>query len=784
MPPRRTRVDPKLPPPSAGDNGRRRRLVLADNDAPSDLERVSRERDLYRRLLDLGSCDELEPFLAETLRLVVEILGAHQGYLELTGPAKEGDAPGWWAAHGFSANEIDRVRAAMSRGIIAEAVQTGQTIVTNSALTDSRFGLRESVRHQNIQAVLCAPLGAPPIGFLYLQRRLAPGAFSEAHRGQIETFARHVVPFADRLMVRHLQREACDETKPIREKLRLEGIVGRSAALASVLREVALVAPLDVDVLLTGESGTGKSQIARAIHDNGPRAGRGFVELNCAAIPDSLIESELFGALPGAHSTASRRIDGKVVAAAQGTLFLDEIGELSHSAQAKLLQLLHSRIFYPPGSARPERADLRVIAATNVDLQAAVEAGTFREDLFYRLDVLPIRLPTLAERREDIPDLARYFCAEATARHRLPHAALSEDLIHALQMTEWPGNVRQLSHAVEAAVIRATGTGATQVERAHVFRDPLLGGGPAGAATEDEADRRLTFQEATRRFHADLLRRTFDETGWNVQEAARRLELTRSHVYNLIKAFGLERSRAELDHAEARTQDAYPAHGGRFARSDAGFARDSESSLQGACKVVCRRDSEGSETSDQHDDQQYENHQLGNPVVHRDPPRSRVAATSMPAFGLSASRVVQDFRADRRSRVHPAGAERASRVKIATVGRQPLLSPWFERSVTPTRAPGLHATQAVNPVTPPSFRTTGTPSTSRRIQASACANGLPDGWTRTSCARRIAAEIAGGVSSVCIAASRKRSMSLVVEPTLPAAYQAFRHGRSIVRAPW
>jgi Nif-specific regulatory protein len=512
-------------------------LTVDSSTKESTDARVVRERDLYRRLLDLGSCEELEPFLDETVRLVTALVGAHQGYLEVSGEDASGEAPPWWAAHGFAADEVDDVRAAMSSGIIAEAVQSGQTIVTRSALGDSRFGDLESVRQGQIQAVLCAPIGSPPLGFIYLQRRLEPGAFTEADRREVETFARHVAPFADRLVARRLSRDASDETKPLRERLRMQGVVGRSRALAAVLREAALAAPLDVDVLLTGDSGTGKSQIARVIHDNSARAGRAFVELNCAAIPETLVESELFGTLPGAHSTASRRIEGKVAAAERGTLFLDEIGELSLAAQAKLLQLLQSRVYYPLGSPKPERADVRVIAATNVDLLAAVKAGRFREDLYYRLDVLPIRMPTLAERRADIPELAQHFCAEACERHRLPHVALSDQALRALQAAEWPGNVRQLAHTVEAATIRAAGLGSMVLERAHLFRDTRTASEP-----EDAEPERLTFQEATRRFQADLLRRTFEETGWNVQESARRLEITRSHVYNLIKAFGLERA--------------------------------------------------------------------------------------------------------------------------------------------------------------------------------------------------------------------------------------------------
>ena len=517
-------------------------MSTPDRDLLAELRQAERERDFYRRLLELGSCDEVGPFLEETLRLVTEITGAHQGYLELCRDDTDG-AP-WWAAHGFTATEVDAVRETMSSGIIAEAIQTGETIITDSALRDSRYESRRSVRQGSIQAVLCAPIGSPPLGFLYVQRRRAPGAFSDDDRTRVEAFVAHVAPFADRLVERARRRDAQDETRELRDRLRLGGLVGRSRALAMALHEIALAAPLEVDILLTGDSGTGKSQAARVIHENSQRAGQAFVELNCAAIPEALIESELFGALPGAHSTASHRIEGKVAAAERGTLLLDEIGELSLTAQAKLLQLLQSRLYYPLGATKAVRANVRIIAATNVDLQTAVAEGRFREDLLYRLDVLQIRLPSLAERRSDVAELVRHFGETACARHRLPQVTFSNELLRAMEAAEWPGNVRQLAHAVEAAVIRAAGSGAIQVERAHVFRNEPRG---ARSAIPDAAER-LTFQEATRRFQAGFLRRTFDETNWNVLEASRRLELTRSHVYNLIKAFGLTRGEGTAEH--------------------------------------------------------------------------------------------------------------------------------------------------------------------------------------------------------------------------------------------
>jgi Nif-specific regulatory protein len=186
--------------------------------------------------------------------------------------------------------------------------------------------------------------------------------------------------------------------------------------------------------------------------------------------------------------------------------------------------------------AQPAHADVRLIAATNQDLDRAVAERRFREDLYYRLKVLPLRVPSLAERRDDIAELSAYFCSMACERHGLPRVVLSPEAVRAAQWAEWPGNVRQLAHAIEAAAIRAAGMGASQIEREHLFLDTGIPG--------SEGAGRPTFQEATRRFHARLIHDALQETGWNVSETARRLDVARSHLYSLIRAFGLERGSA------------------------------------------------------------------------------------------------------------------------------------------------------------------------------------------------------------------------------------------------
>jgi Nif-specific regulatory protein len=499
------------------------------------MDEVQRERDLYRKLLDLGAQHELTPFLEEVLKLIVEIAAARRGYIELCDERGGSEAPRFWMAQGCYDEQVEEIRAAFSRGIIAEALATGRTIITESALSDPRFKKLGSVQRNRIEAVLCAPIGGtPPIGVVYLQDRVKEGPFSEEDRARLETFARHLTAFADRLLIRQRQQDETDPTAPFRKALRADAIIGRSSALAKVLQQVTLVAPLEISILLGGATGTGKTQLARIIHDNGPRQGGPFVELNCGALPEHLMESELFGALPGSHSTAVKRVEGKVAAAHGGTLFLDEIGELKLSAQAKLLQLLQSKEYYPLGASKPVRADVRVIAATNVDLKGAVARREFREDLFYRLHVLPLRVPSIAERREDIASLAEHFCARACDAYHLSRLSLSAGALRAVEAAEWPGNVREIAHAVEAAAIRAAGDGVLFIEQRHVF--------PERPDAED-SHAGFTFQEATRRFQEQVVRKTLEETSWNVTEAASRLDLTRSHMYNLIRAFGIERKR-------------------------------------------------------------------------------------------------------------------------------------------------------------------------------------------------------------------------------------------------
>jgi len=516
--------------------------VAAVIDESPELARLRLERDLFRRLLALGGQDDVRPFLEEALGIVVEITRAQRGYLEL-------EKGRFFIARGFADGELDAVRREISTGIVAAALATGRTISTASAEEDPRFAAQASVQAGRIRAVLCAPIGGAsggtaPGGVLYLQGRALPGPFPEEDRAHAETFAEQLGPLCDRLLARAEAAAGADHTAGLRARLAADGIAGTSRALAEVLRQVLVAAPVPIAVLITGESGTGKTEIARALHRSSPRAGGPFVEVNCAAIPEALFESELFGAEKGAHSTATRRIEGKIDAARGGTLFLDEVGEMPLAAQPKLLTFLQGRRYWRLGGSEPLEADVRVVAATNRDLEELVRARTFREDLYWRLDVLHVHVPPLRERREDVAPIA-IALAERLGRAHGREIPLSRAARAALGEAEWPGNVRALENALARGWAAAFSEGAAQIEARHVFpeRAAVAGAGAgagAGAAGGADAERE-TFQEATRRFQRGLLRETLEACDWNVSEAARRLELSRSHLNELLRAHGLVR---------------------------------------------------------------------------------------------------------------------------------------------------------------------------------------------------------------------------------------------------
>jgi len=307
-------------------------------------------------------------------------------------------------------------------------------------------------------------------------------------------------------------------------------MVGASPALESVRALIAKVGPTTARVLITGENGTGKELVARALHDGSPRRDRPFVEVNCAAIPSELIESELFGHVKGSFTGAVSDRSGKFEQADGGTLFLDEVGDMSLPAQAKLLRVLQEGVVTRVGGSKPIQVDVRVLAATNKDLEHEIEEERFRAELLYRLNVVPIEVPALRDRRDDIPALVRHFAEQLAASAGVPGRKFADEAITLLKARVWPGNIRELRNAVERALILATGKVVTarDIER-------LLPSVEVHVAAGDNLSLEDYKLEAEKQYLTQQLRLR----DWNVTETARALRVTRSSLYKKIERFGL-----------------------------------------------------------------------------------------------------------------------------------------------------------------------------------------------------------------------------------------------------
>lgn len=305
-----------------------------------------------------------------------------------------------------------------------------------------------------------------------------------------------------------------------------KGLITRSQAMETVLRSAQLIAQTDASVLITGESGTGKELVARGIHQHSRRAGQALVAINCATLPETLAESLLFGHLKGAFSGADRTQEGLIASASGGTVFLDEIGELPLVLQAKLLRFLESGEITALGATRTRKVDARIVAATHRDLQAMVEDGLFREDLYYRLMVVPVELPALRQRREDIPTLAGFFMQNFAREHGLPAAEFSRAVLQHLQKQPWTGNVRELKNLCERLSILMAG------QRIEISNLPLLPQRKQGKKFE-LPEGGLCLEEMER----DLMFQALDRVGQNRSKAARLLGISRDAINYRLKKY-------------------------------------------------------------------------------------------------------------------------------------------------------------------------------------------------------------------------------------------------------
>jgi len=432
----------------------------------------------------------------------------------------------------------------VSRTIVERVLGKGVAVLSNDVLAFEDFSGAPSL--QGVRSVLAVPLRVDgrKLGAIYVDSSTAGRRFDVDHLRLLASVAAMAVGALERAL--HTERLG-RENERLRQDLAIEhNMIGESPVMRSIYEFVAKVAPSSATVLIQGESGTGKELVARAIYRNSPRAEQPFVAINCAALAESLLESELFGHEKGAFTGAVAQKKGKLELANGGTVFLDEIGEMSLGLQAKMLRVLQERELDRVGGTRPIPIDVRVIAATNRDLAQAVQNGTFREDLYYRINVVSVRTPALRERREDIPLLARYFAERSAANCKRRVTGISPAARACLTGYGWPGNVRELENAIERAVVLGSSEMVLPEDLPeHVFEvERTEAPGSAAAGSYHEA-----VLEAKRR----LILRAFEDVQGNHAAAAKLLDVHPNYLHRLVRNMDL---RARIKRHDGSEPDA------------------------------------------------------------------------------------------------------------------------------------------------------------------------------------------------------------------------------------
>ncbi len=421
-------------------------------------------------------------------------------------------------------------------GIAGEVALTGKGVIVPDAYSDSRFNPAIDARlGYHTRSILAVPLFSRKgevLGVFEVLNKTS-GSFQEADRRILVELGRH----AALAMEKALRFDALKKEKSALEAQNLQlleevrgqsstrNILGMTRPIQHLIRQVEEIRDSGVDVLITGESGTGKELVAKAIHFSSDRAGRPFVALNCSVLPENLVEAELFGIEKGVATGVDRRI-GRFEAADGGTLFLDEIGDLSPAAQAKILRVLQERVVERVGGRRPIPIDVRILAATNRDLEEEIEAGRFRDDLYYRLRVIRIHTPALREIREDIPLLARHFLQQACRDLRRPEKRMSPQAAELLVRHDWPGNVRELENEMKRLAVT-------------VRRDVILPEDVSETLRGDGA-RTQNLHEAVEQLERQLIRDALQACDQNRVQAARRLGLSRQGLLKKMHRYGIE----------------------------------------------------------------------------------------------------------------------------------------------------------------------------------------------------------------------------------------------------
>lgn len=428
-----------------------------------------------------------------------------------------------------------RVLEAASR---SEAIELLEPESIDVCLSDLHLPPHVNDLSEGLAIVEAARRVRPPVPVVVITGSSSKDAALEAvKRGAYGFFQKpldaeevlHIVKQAVR--VRRLEQEIIHLRDELSVGRGFSHLIGASGSLERTIKQARAVAATSATVLLVGENGTGKEVLARGIHEESARAQGPFVAVSCAALPESLIESELFGHEKGAFTTATQTRKGRFELADGGTLFLDEIGELSPTIQVKLLRVLQERAFERVGGTKTLTVDIRLIAASNRDLEQELDVGTFRRDLFYRLNVVPLRLPPLRERKEDIPILAAHFASKTAEKYGKPKLEIDAELIEALQDYEWPGNVRELENLIERLVVLNSGP----TLGLEFLPEKMLRVLP-NVNTADES----TFEGAVRALKRRLIANALHSEGDNKVAAAKRLGISRSYLHRLINEFGLD----------------------------------------------------------------------------------------------------------------------------------------------------------------------------------------------------------------------------------------------------
>jgi len=489
---------------------------------------------LLETIADLHRSQEPTALLPRIVDRVIELAGAERGLLLLQGA----DGLETSVARTRGGEDLERVEGT-SRSIPAEVIRTGEAVCITGTAPSDWSQASESMRDHDLRAILCVPirLRGTIRGVIYVDSQEAATGFGERERGLLEALAAQCAISLERAEVRRDERD--ERLRLERENAALRGgepaarPLAVSPAMEEALRRVERVAASDVTLLITGETGVGKEVLARYAHDRSDRRARPFVVVDCGAIPESLLESVLFGHVEGAFTGATRDSQGLVGRAHGGTVLLDEVGELPLNLQPKLLRFLEERSFLPVGSGERRQADVRIVACTHRDLEAMVAAGTFREDLFFRLNAYPVQVPPLRERREDIGPLAQLLLARERGGANAPGlTGFTHEAREALRAYDWPGNVRELAHRLQRACVTAEPPFITVTD----LDLQAAPGGAVGVLPLPEARKR-----ATARFEQEYVTELLRRHAGQVRRAAQEAGVSRQMFQRLMAKHGISR---------------------------------------------------------------------------------------------------------------------------------------------------------------------------------------------------------------------------------------------------